>query len=653
MAGIGYIDFKNPAMTGAITDATSRMLLASGKSIMDGIDEMAIKTEAGLLGPRIGKSYAQGYRRLSQGDMGGWDDVAEARSLSVTNPLLLKSAQEADEIAKAITAAHYQEKLSLELQQARERMSRDDNLTRIAGQNAAQANQNWRDVHGPATGAAAKSQTMLLPNGNIGIIPGAPPPQGGATDAPPPSINPNDILPPLPGQGSVSRQGGRKYSEPPLPATDPLQSGAQGEAGVPGQQLPSAVQNGAQQSASQMQILTGQDGKPVSWQQEESINRKYDIPKLAESMAATKADEMAAFMELSGAGDLAETVSEEVYKNTYASIVSDKVYVASPDKAVSAVIEKDDSKEGVLYKVGAGGISSETGLTETQKAKSKEYVKNTDMLHEGLAIVNSYGKGAEFYVAERRAGHTVDVEEEPIGKSATSIKQTFVSSSGRKLEQMAELKSPTGQPYDASVPVAEKSVRKASFEEGVRRIEEARNSLKRDGIDVQMVWEKGYSKKEKAALKSMEKVVESSKAIEEAPLSRRFTKDNPDIREMANVEQRNKIEAAQAVIEKSTEFISIQRMNLDASANAKYARGVKASTEKIDKEKPKIISALSGIGLDAREAEKVIEGMLDGRKPRIVMKDGKPTVQYLSEGYSTQKPRTESLPSALLPSIKR
>ncbi|MCG3778249.1 MAG: hypothetical protein JW388_0962 [Nitrospira sp.] len=486
MAGIGYIDFKNPAMTGAITDTTSRMLLASGQSIMQGIDEMSIKAEAAILGPQIGKNYAEGYRRLSRGDMGGWDDVAKARSMSVTNPLLLKSAGEADDIAKAITAAHFQEKMALELNAVRERMNTQDNLTNLSGVDATNANRQG------TSRASSRPFYSVDEDGNPVVSFTDPATGEDMTPAQTGGASTRRIVPAdrshidgsLP-KGTSSANMAVVSDEPPLPeklSDNGLPPMTDEQPGSPRQvqeqMLPAAVQKSAL-------VKTNKAGVPLT-------NRQIDIQEYAKQKVTAEVQEYGKSLEADGdlrPQEIAEMVSAYA-RAKYNSIVSDKVVqITEPDAPLGVVMEKNDEQAKVIWEAHPSGLSSKKELTDEQKEFAKRYDKNTDLLAKATSYLNT-SDGIDWYADQIAKGNRVTFSHGKDPKAASLTVETMKSSSGETFSIPTTATAKDGTPYDTTKEATFTEKRGDTFKDNIADMNTAIANLKKDGIDVKVDYRK-------------------------------------------------------------------------------------------------------------------------------------------------------------------
>lgn len=98
MAGIPLFTpdyLSSPTMFGAISPTTARIMSETGKQIADTIEKNNAKLEAHAKAPQIASLMGEGLKRLSDGDMSGFQILSQAQSVGASNPFLMKMTQDA------------------------------------------------------------------------------------------------------------------------------------------------------------------------------------------------------------------------------------------------------------------------------------------------------------------------------------------------------------------------------------------------------------------------------------------------------------------------------------------------------------------------------------------------------------------------------
>lgn len=86
-------------MMGVLSSKTADLLVRQGQNVANSIEKNALTTEAQAKAPAITDLYSTAYQKIAAGDFTGFADMQKARSLGIGNPILMKTLDDADQIA--------------------------------------------------------------------------------------------------------------------------------------------------------------------------------------------------------------------------------------------------------------------------------------------------------------------------------------------------------------------------------------------------------------------------------------------------------------------------------------------------------------------------------------------------------------------------
>lgn len=114
-------DLYPPNFGGALSSKTADLLASSGRDMAQQIEAQSYVSEAQSKAPAVTDLYSNAYQKIATGDFTGFGDMQKARSLSIGNPILMKTMDEADKLAGSLAGEYTRTQIAqIQLQKSKE-----------------------------------------------------------------------------------------------------------------------------------------------------------------------------------------------------------------------------------------------------------------------------------------------------------------------------------------------------------------------------------------------------------------------------------------------------------------------------------------------------------------------------------------------------